>query len=81
MDTESETSSDPAGEPVRCRVTIDGAPRWARRGGDVAADGTGVVDGQRAYQLSRPPPGTISDRVLEVRFLEPGVQACTCTFG
>jgi hypothetical protein len=47
----------------------------------VAADGTGVVDGQRAYPLSRPPPGTISDRLLQVRFLEPGVQACTCTFG
>ena len=67
-------------EPVRFRVTIDGAPPGASRGVDVDADGQGVVTMQRLYQLVRQ-DGAVADRTFEIRFLDPGVQAYAFTFG
>ena len=68
------------GRPVRFRVTLDGKPPGAHHGTDVDADGNGVVNGQRLYQLIRQ-SGPIVDRTFEIRFLDPGVQAYSFTFG
>jgi cytochrome c biogenesis protein CcdA/thiol-disulfide isomerase/thioredoxin len=68
------------GKPVRFRVTIDGALPGDDHGSDVAADGTGVVDGQRLYQLIRQ-KGDIRDRLFEIEFIDPGVQTYSFTFG
>jgi cytochrome c biogenesis protein CcdA/thiol-disulfide isomerase/thioredoxin len=70
----------PTGEPVRFRVTIDGAAPGADHGADFDADGRGIITGQRLYQLVRQ-SGAISDRVFEIQFLDPGVQAFAFTFG
>jgi cytochrome c biogenesis protein CcdA/thiol-disulfide isomerase/thioredoxin len=68
------------GKPVRFRVTIDGEGPGESRGGDVDADGHGIVTGQRLYQLVRQ-AGTIVDRTFEIRFLDAGVEAFAFTFG
>jgi len=65
---------------VRFRVSIDGRPPGPARGLDVEADGTGVVTGQRLYQLIRQ-PGAIVDRSFEIAFLDAGVEAFAFTFG
>jgi cytochrome c biogenesis protein CcdA/thiol-disulfide isomerase/thioredoxin len=67
-------------KPVRFRVSIDGVAPGESHGADIGADGRGVVDGQRLYQLIRQ-SGTISDRTFEIEFLDPGVQAYAFTFG
>ena len=51
-----------------------------QRRADVDADGRGVVDEHRLYQLIRE-SGGISDRTFEIEFLDPGVQAYAFTFG
>jgi cytochrome c biogenesis protein CcdA/thiol-disulfide isomerase/thioredoxin len=68
------------GNPVRFRVTIDGAPPGDSHGADVDADGRGVVTGQRLYQLVRQ-NGAITDHTFEIRFLDPGAEAYAFTFG
>jgi cytochrome c biogenesis protein CcdA/thiol-disulfide isomerase/thioredoxin len=68
------------GKPVRFRVTIDGAAPGKNHGSDVAADGTGVINGQRLYQLVRQ-AGGVGDRTFSIEFLDPGVQAYAFTFG
>jgi thiol-disulfide isomerase/thioredoxin len=68
------------GQPIRFRVTIDGAAPGANHGADVDAAGDGTVTDQRLYQLVRQ-SGTITDRTFEIRFLDPGVQAFAFTFG
>lgn len=68
------------GKPVRYRVRIDGKPPGADAGGDAAADGTGVVDGNRLYQLIRQ-SGGVRERTFEIEFLDPGVRAYAFTFG
>ena len=70
----------PDGGPVRFRVTIDGAPPGDSHGTDVNADGSGVVTGQRLYQLIRQ-SGAITDHTFKIQFLDPGVQAYAFTFG
>ena len=70
----------PGHEQIRFRVTIDGEPPAENHGADVDADGQGVVDQQRLYQLVRQ-HGPITDRTFEIRFLDPGVQAFAFTFG
>lgn len=69
-----------AGKPVRFRVTIDGKPPGADHGMDTDADGNGRVDSQRLYQLVRQANGT-GERLFEITFLDPGVQAYAFTFG
>ncbi len=70
----------PSSEPVRFRVTIDGAPPGDNHGTDTDAEGQGAVTGQRLYQLVRQ-SGAIVDHTFEIRFLDPGVQAFAFTFG
>jgi thiol-disulfide isomerase/thioredoxin len=68
------------GTQVRFRVLIDGKPPGAAHGIDVDEQGNGTVSGQRLYQLirqSRP----IADRLFEIEFLNPGVEAFAFTFG
>jgi len=68
------------GKPVRFRVTIDGKPPGADHGMDTDAEGNGTVDRQRLYQLVRQANGT-GERLFEITFLDPGVQAYAFTFG
>lgn len=70
----------PDGKPVRFRVTIDGKAPGADHGMDTDADGNGVVTNQRLYQLVRQANGS-GERLFEIRFLDPGVQAYAFTFG
>jgi thiol-disulfide isomerase/thioredoxin len=68
------------GRPVRIKVTIDGKPPGEDHGMDVDAQGLGIVDGQRLYQLVRQ-RGAVADRRFEIEFLDPGAEAFAFTFG
>jgi thiol-disulfide isomerase/thioredoxin len=68
------------GASGRFRVLLDGAPPGEAGGDDVDQDGYGVVDQQRLYQLIRQPL-PIADRLFEIEFPTPGVQALVFTFG
>jgi hypothetical protein len=68
------------GKPIRFRVTIDGKAPGADHGTDTDADGRGVVDSQRLYQLVRQ-NDEISDRTFAIEFLNAGVHAYAFTFG
>jgi cytochrome c biogenesis protein CcdA/thiol-disulfide isomerase/thioredoxin len=70
----------PGGKPVRFRVTLDGQPPLADHGADTDAQGNGVIDGQRLYQLVRQKANE-KDRVFEIEFLDAGAQAYVFTFG
>ena len=69
-----------AARPIRFRVTIDGHAPLADHGVDVQADGSGMVDGQRLYQLLRQ-SGPVAEHTFAIEFLDPGVQAYSFTFG
>jgi Thioredoxin like C-terminal domain len=68
------------GHPVRIKVTLDGKPPGDDHGIDIDAQGNGVVDGQRLYQLVRQ-RGAVADRRFEIEFLDSGVEAFAFTFG
>jgi thiol-disulfide isomerase/thioredoxin len=68
------------GNPVRFKVTLDGAAPGANCGSDSAPDGSGVVREPRLYQLIRQ-RGQIADRTFGIEFLDPGIQALDFTFG
>ena len=69
------------GTPVRFRVWLDGKPLPAAdAGSDVGADGSGVVNENRLYQLVRQ-RGTVGPHRFEIEFLDAGVQAYAFTFG
>ena len=68
------------GTSVRFRVLIDGQPPGAAHGTDVDDQGIGTVGEQRLYQLIRQPK-PIADRLFEIEFLDPGVEAFAFTFG
>ena len=68
------------GTPVNFRVLIDGKPPAYAHGLDVDADGRGTVSEHRLYQLVRQ-PGPIDDRLFEIEFFGPGVEAFAFTFG
>jgi cytochrome c biogenesis protein CcdA/thiol-disulfide isomerase/thioredoxin len=70
----------PGAQPIRFRVTIDGAAPGENHGADVDAAGDGTVNEQRLYQLVRQ-NGTVTERTFEIRFLDPGVQAFAFTVG
>jgi cytochrome c biogenesis protein CcdA/thiol-disulfide isomerase/thioredoxin len=67
-------------KPIRFRVTIDGNAPGADHGIDTDANGQGVVDSQRLYQLVRQ-NDAISDRTFAIEFLDPGIYAYAFTFG
>src|SRR5262249_62087334 len=68
------------GTSVRFRVLIDGRPPGAAHGGDVDAEGNGIVTEQRLYQLIRQ-PAPIADRLFEIEFLDAAAEAFAFTFG
>jgi thiol-disulfide isomerase/thioredoxin len=70
----------PDGRPVRFRVRIDGEPPGEDHGSDIGADGAGVVNEQRLYQLIRQ-QGAVRDHTFEIEFEDPGVTAYAFTFG
>jgi thiol-disulfide isomerase/thioredoxin len=68
------------GTAVRFRVRIDGQPPGAAHGVDVDDQGSGTVTEPRLYQLIRQAQ-PIADRLFEIEFLDPGVEALAFTFG
>src|ERR687897_522120 len=68
------------GASVPFRVLIDGEPPGAAHGTDVDEQGNGKVSEQRLYQLIRQ-PGPIADRLFEIEYLSPVVEAYCFTFG
>jgi thioredoxin family protein/AhpC/TSA family protein len=65
---------------VRFRVRLDGEPPGRAHGIDVDDNGNGIADYQRMYQLIRQ-PAPVGDRLFEIEFLDPGVEAFVFTFG
>jgi thiol-disulfide isomerase/thioredoxin len=68
------------GTSVGFRVRIDGKAPGGAHGIDVDEQGNGVVSGPRMYQLIRQ-PGPVADRVFDIEFVGPGVEAFDFTFG
>jgi len=68
------------GRAVRFRVLIDGRPPGPAHGSDVDAEGYGILDQQRMYQLIRQQK-PIAARLFEIEFLDPGAEAFAFTFG
>lgn len=68
------------GAAVPFRVTLDGRAPGAAHGGDIDAQGNGILAEQRLYQLIRQ-PGPIETRQFAVEFLRAGVEAFAFTFG
>jgi hypothetical protein len=67
-------------QPARFRVQLDGAAPGADHGADTDANGEGVINGQRLYQLIRQTDPT-GEHVFSIEFLDSGVQAYSFTFG
>jgi len=68
------------GTSVRFRVLIDGAAPGPSHGTDVDDQGHGIVTDGRLYQLVRQ-SSTITERRLDIEFLDEGIQAFAFTFG
>lgn len=64
---------------VRFRVFLDGDPAVGARGVDAPVDQS-VVRDQRTYQLIRQ-AGPIEERLFEIEFLDPDIEAYCFTFG
>ena len=69
-----------AGTVVPFRVMVDGAVPAAAHGLDVDEEGRGTLLQPRLNQLVRQ-PGLITDRTIEIAFLDTGVEAYVFTFG
>jgi thiol-disulfide isomerase/thioredoxin len=67
-------------QPLRFKVTLDGHAPDSAHGADTAADGSGVIDGQRLYQLIRL-PDSAGEHLFRIEFLDAGVEAFAFTFG
>jgi thiol-disulfide isomerase/thioredoxin len=67
-------------EPVPFRVTVDGMPPGPSHGGDIDADGRGVLDEGRLWQLLRT-SGDVTQRTIEITFEQPGPALYCFTFG
>ena len=68
------------GTPIRFRVLIDGQGPDGAHGLDTDDQGRGTVTGLRLYQLVRQSE-PIADRLCEIQFVDPGVEALVFTFG
>jgi hypothetical protein len=68
------------GDPIPFRVLVDGEPPGASHGVDVDADGRGLLDEGRMYQLVRA-HDTVRDRTLQITFEAPGAEGYSFTFG
>jgi thiol-disulfide isomerase/thioredoxin len=67
-------------QPIRFRVTIDGAPPGADHGIDIDAEGWGSVREARLYQLVRQ-ARPVAERTFRIEFFGAGVRAYAFTFG
>jgi Thioredoxin like C-terminal domain len=65
---------------VPYRVLVDGEHPGASHGLDVDDQGNGSVSEPRLYQLVRQ-PGAVAERMFEITFREPGIEAYAFTFG
>jgi thiol-disulfide isomerase/thioredoxin len=70
----------PTGGPIPFTVTLDGVAPGAAHGGDIDADGKGVLTEGRLWQLIRV-PGDVHERTVEITFAEAGAAAYSFTFG
>jgi len=68
------------GKPVRFRITVDGQVPGNDHGADTDAEGRGVVNGARLYQLVRQRGGA-RERTFQIWFEDAGVKAFAFTFG
>jgi hypothetical protein len=68
------------GTAIHFRVSLDGQAATGAHGTDVDAEGNGTVAEQRTYQLIRQ-PAPITERVVEIEFLDSGVELFCFTFG
>jgi thiol-disulfide isomerase/thioredoxin len=68
------------GASVPFRVRLDGAAPGESHGLDVDGAGNGTLAQQRLHQLVRV-AGPVADRLLEIEFLDAGVEAYCFTFG
>lgn len=66
--------------PIPFRVLVDGEPPGESHGTDTDADGNGLLDAGRLYQLIRE-VGEVRERTVEITFLGGGAQAYAFTFG
>jgi thiol-disulfide isomerase/thioredoxin len=69
-----------APEPIPFRVLLDGEAPGPSHGVDIDEDGNGLLRDGRLYQLVRE-HDAVSERTLEITFLEPGAEAYVFTFG
>ncbi|MBI5919881.1 MAG: cytochrome c biogenesis protein DipZ [Nitrosomonadales bacterium] len=68
------------GQPLRIKVTLDGAAPGADHGTDIDAQGNGVIREQRLYQLIRQ-RGKVGIHTFRIEFLDAGAEAFAFTFG
>jgi hypothetical protein len=68
------------GSSIKFRVRVDGVPPRTAHGLDVDNEGNGIVSDPRMYQLIRQ-SGPISDRTLDIEFLDRSVDVFDFTFG
>lgn len=68
------------GRPVRFKVRLDGRPVGEDRGTDVDAQGEGVIDRPKLYQLVRQRTPD-RERLFEIEFDGEGAEAYAFTFG
>jgi thiol-disulfide isomerase/thioredoxin len=66
--------------PIAFRVLLDGEAPGPSHGVDVDADGRGLLQEGRLYQLVRE-HDAVRERTLQITFLEPGAEAYVFTFG
>ena len=69
-----------SGKPVRFRITLDGRAPGKDHGADTDAEGYGVIQEQRLYQLVRQ-SGKIRDLTFRIEFLDADAEAFAFTFG
>lgn len=69
-----------AGKNVRFRVQLDGAAPGSNHGADTDANGDGMVNEQRLYQLIRQ-SAVVGEHMFSIEFLDDNVQAYAFTFG
>jgi cytochrome c biogenesis protein CcdA/thiol-disulfide isomerase/thioredoxin len=72
--------ASPGSRPVRFEVTLDGQAPGADAGGDINADGYGVIKGERLYQLVRN-KRDVRERNFTIEFFDAGAEAFAFTFG
>jgi len=70
------------GQEIRFKVTLDGKAPRDSHGMDIDDEGHGVVRDHRLYQLIRQPSApTYQEKLFEIEFENPGLQAFAFTFG